>query len=105
MKKKKLKKIFFHKDLKLLFAAGAPLPYKCSNYFEKNGVIVMEGWGLTEKSPTVTLTSPNGGRKHTYVGFPIPGYKIKVDEEGEIYAKGQNVMKDYFYKEKTKDVF
>lgn len=102
---KKLKNIFFHKNLKILFTAGAPLPSICSKYFEKNGVVVMEGWGLTETSPTVTLTSPYGGRVHSYVGFPIPGCEIKVDKEGEIYVKGPNVMKGYLQKEKIEQPF
>lgn len=101
---KKLKDIFFHKDLKILFTAGAPLPKICANYFEKNGVVVMEGWGLTETSPTVTLTSPDGGRVHSFVGFPIPGCCIKVDGEGEIYVKGPNVMKGYLDKQRTEEV-
>ncbi|MEJ5167389.1 MAG: AMP-binding protein, partial [Thermoanaerobaculia bacterium] len=102
---KGLKEVFFHKDLKILFTAGAPLPKKCAKFFEKNGVVVMEGWGLTETSPTVTLTSPKGGRIHSYVGFPIPGCSIKVDKDGEIYVKGPNVMKGYLDEEKTKEVF
>jgi len=101
---KKLRKIFFHRNLKTLFTAGAPLPLKCSDFFEKKGVVVMEGWGLTETSPTVTLTSPKGGRQYSYVGFPIPGCKIKINKEGEIYVKGPNVMKGYLDENKTKEV-
>ncbi len=101
---KKFKEIFFHKNLKILFTAGAPLPLKCTNFFKKNGIIVMEGWGLTETSPTVTLTSSYGGRIHSYVGFPIPGCEIKIDGEGEIYVKGPNVMKGYLEGEETKKV-
>lgn len=102
---KKLKNIFFHKNLKILFTAGAPLPLICSKFFEKNGAVVMEGWGLTETSPTVTLTSPEGGRTHSYVGFPISGCKIKVDKEGEIYVKGPNVMKGYLLKDRIEKPF
>ncbi len=101
---KKIRKLFFHKNLKTLFTAGAPFPLKCSKFFEKKGVVIMEGWGLTETSPTVTLTSPKGGRKHSYVGFPIPGCKVKVNKEGEIYVKGLNVMKGYLDEEKTREV-
>lgn len=92
---KDLIRVFFHKNLKLLFTAGAPLSRKCADFFKKNGVVVMEGWSLTETSPTVTMTSPEGGRIHSYVGFPIPGCSVKIDREGEIYVKGPNVMKGY----------
>lgn len=102
---KNLKNIFFHKNLKILFTAGAPLPSICSKFFEKNRVVVMEGWGLTETSPTVTLTSPKGGRVHSYVGFPIPGCKIKIDKDGEIYVKGPNLMKGYLLKDKIEKPF
>lgn len=102
---KKLKNIFFHKNLKILFTAGAPLSLMCSKFFERNGVVVMEGWGLTETSPTVTLTSPYGGRVHSYVGFPIPGCKIKIDKDGEIYVKGPNLMKGYLQKGKIEQPF
>ena len=60
------------------------------------GVPVLEGWGLTETSPCVTMTPPGTERVHSYVGKPIPGCEIMTTEEGEILAKGPNIMKGYF---------
>jgi len=90
------RKILFHRDLRLLFTAGAPLPSECTRYFEGRGAAIMEGWGLTETSPTVTLTRLDEPRIHTIVGHPIPGVRVRISPEGEILVKGPNVMKGYF---------
>ncbi len=87
---------FFHRDLNMLFTAGAPLPAECTRYFEDRGARLMEGWGLTETSPTVTMTDPGDRRIHSVVGRPIPGVRVRVAADGEILVKGPNVMKGYF---------
>jgi long-chain acyl-CoA synthetase len=87
---------FFHRDLNMLFTAGAPLPAECTRYFGSRGARIMEGWGLTETSPTVTMTDPGERRIHSVVGRPIPGVRIRVASDGEILVKGPNVMRRYF---------
>ncbi len=86
----------FHPKLKFVFTAAAPLPADCSDYFAKKGVPVLEGWGLTETSPCVTLTSPDMERVPSVVGRPIPGVEVLVTEDREILVRGPNVMKGYF---------
>lgn len=86
----------FHPRLKFVFTAAAPLPAECSDYFAKKGVPVLEGWGLTETSPCVTLTSPDVERIPSIVGRPIPGVEILVTEDHEIFVRGPNVMQGYF---------
>ncbi len=86
----------FHPKLKFVFTAAAPLPADCSDYFAKKGVPVLEGWGLTETSPCVTLTSPDMERVPSVVGRPIPGVEVLVTEDREIFVRGPNVMKGYF---------
>lgn len=86
----------FHPRLKFVFTAAAPLPEDCSDYFSKKGVPVLEGWGLTETSPCVTLTSPDMERVPSVVGRPIPGVEVLVTEDKEIFVRGPNVMKGYF---------
>lgn len=86
----------FHPKLKFVFTAAAPLPAGCSDYFAKKGVPVLEGWGLTETSPCVTLTSPDMDRVPGVVGKPIPGVEVLVTDDHEILVRGPNVMKGYF---------
>lgn len=88
--------LFFHSQLKFIFTAAAALPQKLSDEFEKRGIPVMEGWGLTETSPCCTLTNPSKKRQTGVVGQPIPGVTIRLAEDGEIQVKGPNVMKGYY---------
>lgn len=85
-----------HPRLKFVFTAAAPLPADCFDYFAKKGVPVLEGWGLTETSPCVTLTSPDMERVPSIVGYPIPGVEVLVTEDREILVRGPNVMQGYF---------
>jgi len=91
-----VKEILFHPELKFVFTAAAPLPRECGEYFKAQNVQVMEGWGLTETSPCVTLTPPAKERIHSFVGEPIPGCEILTAEDGEILVRGPNIMKGYF---------
>lgn len=101
---KEAEKTFFHKDLKFVFTAAAPLPLSTSEVFSRNNIPVIEGWGLTETSPCCTLTDLSVGRKPGVVGFPIPDVEIKLDED-EILVRGPNVMKGYFkLPEKTSEI-
>ena len=86
----------FHPDLRFVFTAAAPLPADVSAVFTDAGIPVLEGWGLTETSPCVTLTDPKETRKPGVVGWPIPGVKIKLSDDGEILVKGPNVMRGYY---------
>lgn len=98
--------LFFHSKLKFIFTAAAALPQKLSDEFEKRGIAVMEGWGLTETSPCCTLTNPTKKRQAGVVGQPIPGVIIRLAEDGEIQVKGPNVMKGYYKNEEAnKDIF
>ncbi len=99
---KEAEELFFHPDLKFVFTAAAPLPKNISDEFEKRGVKVMEGWGLTETTPCCTLTDPDVKRVSGVVGKPIAGVKIRLAEENEIQIQGPNVMKGY-YNNKTEN--
>ncbi|MFQ5737504.1 MAG: AMP-dependent synthetase/ligase [Acidobacteriota bacterium] len=86
----------FHPDLRFVFTAAAPLPEDVSNVFTDAGIPVLEGWGLTETSPCVTLTDPERARTPGVVGWPIPGVKVKLAGDGEILVSGPNVMRGYY---------
>jgi len=87
--------LVFGGRLRFVFTAGASLPAKVQDAYEKHGVPVLEGWGLTETSPCVTLTMIDKKRTSGVVGFPIPGVNLRIDGSQEILVKGPNVMDGY----------
>jgi long-chain acyl-CoA synthetase len=60
-----------------------------------NGVLVIEGYGLTETSPTLTLNRPNAFRFDS-VGKPLPSVQLELADDGEILARGENVFSGYY---------
>ncbi len=93
-------------SLRICFCSGAPLPSEVASKFnEKTGKTVNVGWGLTEASPQLTV-APLGVFRPNYVGVPIPNTQVStVDEngkcteesmEGELAARGPQVMKGYW---------
>jgi long-subunit acyl-CoA synthetase (AMP-forming) len=87
---------FFHKDLRFIFTAAAPLPKNISDMFEKRKIPIYEGWGLTETSPCCTVTDPKVQRISGIVGKPITGVSLSLSDENEIMVRGSNVMKGYY---------
>lgn len=103
---KESEEIFFNSGLKFIFTAAAALPVKLSDEFERRGIPVLEGWGLTETSPCCTLTDPKLKRVAGVVGKPIPGVGIRIADEQEIQVKGPNVMVGYYKNdEANEDIF
>ena len=112
--------------VKLFISGGAALPADIGNFFAAAGMRIVEGYGLTETSPVMTI-NPGGKQRYGTVGHVIPGVTVaiqKVDNnkiiaelsgnqypsnlssaEGEILCKGPNVMQGYWGKKKeTKEV-
>jgi long-subunit acyl-CoA synthetase (AMP-forming) len=86
----------FHPGLRFVFTAAAPLPANISAYFASKDIPVVEGWGLTETSPCCTVTDLTEPRTVPgMVGYPIPGVRIKIANDGEILVQGPNVMLGY----------
>jgi len=98
---KEAEDIFFNSGLKFIFTAAASLPEKLSLEFQKRGIPVMEGWGLTETSPCCTITDPSLPRIPGVVGKPIPGVSIRIADDDEIQVKGPNIMVGYFRNEEA----
>lgn len=90
-----LAKTVFSDQFRLVFTAGASLPAHVEAAYRDRNIPVLEGWGLTETSPCVTVTNKEGGWSSGYVGFPIPGVSVRVNSDQEILVKGPNVMKGY----------
>jgi long-chain acyl-CoA synthetase len=84
---------------------AAPLPADLEAFFSELGFLVIQGYGLTETAPIVTLNHPFHARKGT-VGKPIAGVEVRVAEDGEILVRGENVTSGYFHRpEETAQAF
>jgi long-subunit acyl-CoA synthetase (AMP-forming) len=89
------------RSLRFAFSAAAPISEPSFQWFEQNGVPVLEGWGLTETSPCATITRREQTRVPGVVGHPLPGTSVKLDPvegftgRGEILVRGPQVMRGY----------
>ncbi len=78
-------------------SGGAALDPQVAEFYWENGIQLYQGYGLTETSPVLTSNTPKANKIGT-VGVPFPGVEIKIAEDGEILARGPNVMKGYWRK-------
>lgn len=90
--------------LECFICGGAPLEDNVAEFFERIGIPVFQGYGLTETSPTIS-TNRYGHSKIGTVGQALPSVSVKISDSGEILATGPNVMQGYYNKpEMTKEV-
>ncbi len=82
-------------NLEFAVSGGAPLMKELAEFFFAVGINIYEGYGLTETSPVICCSRP-GQSRFGYVGLPIEGVEVKIAEDGEILARGPNVMQGYF---------
>ena len=83
--------------IELICSGSAPLQPRLAKIFTAAGIQIMEGYGLTESSPVISISeAKKGGTKFGYVGKIIEGIEVKIAKDGEILCKGPNVMKGYF---------
>ncbi len=81
--------------LRFCLSGGAGLKLEIKQLLHEHGVLIIEGYGLTETSPTLTLNRADAFRFDT-VGRPVPSVELRLDEDGEILARGPNVFTGYF---------
>ena len=81
-------------NLRFCLSGGAGLKREVKELFHRAGLLIVEGYGLTEASPTLTLNRPDAFRFDS-VGKPLPSVEIELAEDGEILARGANVFSGY----------
>jgi long-chain acyl-CoA synthetase len=86
-------------NLRFFISGGAALPLYLGKFFEAIGIIIVEGYGLTESSPVIAANRVDDYKFGT-VGKAFPGVEIKIAPDGEILAKGPNIMQGYYKNKK-----
>jgi long-chain acyl-CoA synthetase len=81
--------------IKQAVTGAAPIAQEILEFFYACGVLVLEGWGMTETSTAATCNTPEEF-KFGSVGKPFPGVEIKIAADGEILAKGPNIFRGYY---------
>lgn len=85
--------------LRFFISGGAALSRELGIFFEAAGILIIEGYGLTESSPVISANRLNDYKFGT-VGKPMPGVEVKIAKDGEILAYGPNIMQGYYKNKK-----
>jgi len=88
----------FGGNLRLAVSGAAPINPDILRFFDAAGVLVLEGWGMTETSTAATISTPEDFKIGT-IGKPFPGCEVRIAEDGEILVKGPNVFQGYYKNE------
>ncbi len=86
--------------LRFFVSGGAPLAREIAEFFHSCGILILEGYGLTETTAATNLNRPDAYRFGT-VGYALPGVEIKIAEDGEVLMRGKNILREYYGKEEA----
>jgi len=81
--------------IRFFVSGGAALPRELGEFFDAIGILILEGYGMTESSPVISVNRLEEYKFGT-VGKPIPNVQVCIAEDGEILVRGPNVMKGYW---------
>mgnify|MGYP000927647095 CR=1 FL=1 len=84
----------------VMACGGGRLRREVEDFFSAAGMLVCQGYGMTEAAPLIAFNSPQAFKVGT-VGRPMPGSQVRVDDEGEIWYRGPNVMLGYWQDEEA----
>lgn len=84
----------FGGNLRLAVSGAAPINPDILRFFDAAGVLVVEGWGMTETSTAATVATPEDFKIGT-IGKPFAGCEVKIADDGEILVRGANVFQGY----------
>ncbi|HEX6116635.1 MAG TPA: long-chain fatty acid--CoA ligase [Solirubrobacterales bacterium] len=90
----------FGGNLELAVTGAAPINPDILRFFDAAGLLILEGWGMTETSTAATIAKPDDFKFGT-VGRPFKGCEVKIAEDGEILVKGPNIFQGYYKNEEA----
>jgi long-chain acyl-CoA synthetase len=85
----------FGPDIRLALTGAAPIPRDVLDFFDACGVLILEGYGMTETTAAATLNTATSFRFGT-VGKPLPGTEVSIADDGEVLMRGPHIFHGYF---------